>query len=280
VSFFDDQQGGGPAAAPLKLHQIGNSFSGVIENISTGWKSKYSANPNAQRENELGPDGKPIPELRVVVAGQPDNWASASKPLLNEQGQPQPDDGRRTIYIPKGQNISFATAAALKEISPQGGPLADLEVGGRYAVLYEKDIPTQNGNPARGHVVRYQAPAPNSGGFFGGQQQAAPQQQPQATAQAQQQAWGGQPQQAAPAQQQFAPMPQQVQQAAQGQGAWPGQGQQAAPQQQGFQGQPQQNVAPNPQQQAAPAQDPWAGQQQPAQQQGWAPGQVSENPPF
>jgi hypothetical protein len=278
VSFFDDQQGGGPAAAALKLHQIGNSFAGVIEHISTGYKSKYNANPNAQRENELGPDGKPVPELRVVVAGQPDNWASATKPLVNEQGQPLPDDGRRTIYIPKGQNISFATAAALKEISPQGGPLADLEVGGQYAVLYEKDIPTQNGNPARGHVVRYKAPAPNSGGFFGGQQQGQPAQQPQATAQAQQQAWGGQQQAAAPQQgwQQPQTQPQP--------GGWP-QGQQA----------PAQNVAQTPQFQQQAAQQGFqapAAQQQPTDwpqqgqqaaqqpQQGWAPGQVSENPPF
>lgn len=257
MSFFDDQQGSGPAAASLKLAQVGMSFIGTIEHISNGWKSKYNPNPAAPRENELGPDGQPIPELRVVVAGQPDGYATASKPLMNEQGQPQPDDGRRMVYIAKGTNISFATAAALKEVSPQGGPLKDLEVGGQFAVLYEKDIQTASG-AARGHLVRYVLPAPNSGGFFGGQTQQAPAAPPQA-----QQAPAPQqfaPQQAAPAQQ-FAP--QQPAAPAQQQG-WPGQAAPAAPQQQ---------FAP---QQAAPQQ----AQAAPAPQQGWAPGQVSENPPF
>lgn len=281
MSFFEDQQGGGPAAASLKLAQIGASFFGVVEHISTGWKSKYNANPNAQRENELGPDGQPIPELRVVVAGQPDNYATATKPLVNEQGQALPDDGRRTVYIAKGTNISFATAAALKEVSPQGGPLKDLEVGGKFGVMYEKDIPTQNGNPARGHVVRYQVPAPNSGGFFGGQQGAAPAQAQQAPQQ------GFQQQQVAP-QQGFQGQPVAQPQPGQWQqpqtqpqpGGWPqGQQGQMAPQQ-GFQGQ----QAAAPAQNVAPAGDPWAGQTQqgqpPAGQQNWAPGQVSDQPPF
>lgn len=277
MSFFDDQQGSGPAAASLKLPQVGAAFQGVIEHISTGWKSKYNPNPNAPRENEVGPDGQPIPELRVVVAGTPDNYATASKPLMNEQGQPQPDDGRRMVYIAKGTNISFATAAALKEISPQGGPLKDLEVGGRFAVLYEKDISTANG-AARGHLVRYQAPAPNSGGFFGGQAQQAPAPTQQA---APQQGFQGQPAaqpQAGQWQQpQTQPQP----------GGWPqGQQQAQAAPQQGFAPQGDPN-APGQQfqQPQAPAADPWLGQQaqQQAQQvapQGWAPGQVSENPPF
>lgn len=296
MSFFEDQQGGGPAAASLKLAQIGASFFGVVEHISTGWKSKYNANPNAQRENELGPDGQPIPELRVVVAGQPDNYATATKPLVNEQGQALPDDGRRTVYIAKGTNISFATAAALKEISPQGGPLKDLEVGGKFGVMYEKDIPTQNGNPARGHVVRYQAPAPNSGGFFGGQAQQAPAQNvtqtPQFQQAAQQQGFQQPPVQNPPQQgwQQPQTQPQP--------NGWPTQGaQQPAAPQQGFQGQPGPQMLagqPNPmadpnapgqqfQQPTAPAADPWAGQTQgqpPAGQQNWAPGQVSDQPPF
>lgn len=277
MGFFDDQQGSGPAAASLKLAQVGMSFFGVIEHISTGWKSKYNPNPAAPRENEVGPDGQPIPELRVVVAGTPDNYTTASKPLVNEQGQPMPDDGRRMVYIPKGTNISFATAAALKEVSPQGGPLKDLEVGGQFGVLYEKDISTANG-AARGHVVRYKAPAPNSGGFFGGQAQQtpAPTQQPQQQM-APQQGFQGQPV-AQPQQQGQWQQPQTQPQP----NGWP-QGQQAAPQ-----GTPGQQF----QQPPTPAADPWAGQPQMAQQgppagqqpppgqQNWAPGQVSDQPPF
>lgn len=297
MSFFDDQEGGGgPAAAVLKLSHIGAAFQGVIEHIGKGYKSKYNANPNAQRENELDAEGKPIPELRIVVAGTPDNYATATKPLVSkETGQPLPDDGRRLIYIAKGTNISFRTHDALKEVSG-GGPLRDLEVGGRYAVRYAEDIPTQNGNPARGHQVAYQLPPANAGGFFGGQGQPT---------QAQQQVQQPQfQQQAPPAQQQFAPPVQQPAQqyAPPAQQGWGPPAQQAAPAaqapapQQQFQGQPGPQMLagqPNPmadpnapgqqfQQPAAPAADPWVQPQgqPPAGQQNWAPGQVSDNPPF
>ena len=225
MSFFSDQalDDGTPG---MNLQQINQRFWGTIESISEVPDTVYNENPNAPKVPKTDSQGRPLTQLRVLVAGQPDGWASVGPKARAKIPADTVDDGRRAIYIARNTNLSFATAAALQEA---GGPaLLDrgLEVGGQIAVTYTHDVPTNKGNPAKGHLVQYKPPAQSSGAFFNGQQ---PQQAPQ------------QPQYAPPQQPQapqFAAPPQQPQQpAAPQQPAWqppqgvPPQGQYAAPQQ-------------------------------------------------
>ena len=223
MSFFSDQalDDGTPG---MNLQQINQRLWGTIENISEVPDTVYNENPNAPKVPKADSQGRPLTQLRVLVAGQPDGWASVGPKARAKIPADAVDDGRRAIYIARNTNLSFATAAALQEA---GGPaLLDrgLEVGGQIAVTYTHDVPTNKGNPAKGHLVQYKPPAQSSGAFFNGQQ---PQQAPQ------------QPQYAPPQQAQapqFAAPPQQPQQAPQ-QPTWqppqgvPPQGQYAAPQQ-------------------------------------------------
>lgn len=200
MSFFSDQAGGGTPAASLKLHRIGDTCAGVIESIAMVDKKAYGTDVT-----ELDSAGNPVKQLRVIISAQPDNYASASKALVDDNGQPIPDDGRRAIYIALNTNLSFRTAEALQALGSQYLERG-LEVGGQFGVRYAEDIPTNKGNPARGHQVFYKPPAQSSGAMFA--TQAQPQQQPA-------------PQGPPPG---FAPQPQGAQ------GAWPpAQPQQPAP---------------------------------------------------
>ena len=242
MSFFSDQalDDGTPG---MNLRQINQRFWGTIESISEVPDTVYNENPNAPKVPKTDSQGRPLTQLRVLVAGQPDGWASVGPKARAKIPADTVDDGRRAIYIARNTNLSFATAAALQEA---GGPaLLDrgLEVGGQIAVTYTHDVPTNKGNPAKGHLVQYKPPAQSSGAFFNGQQPqqapqyAAPPQQPQAPQYAAPPQQAPQQPQYAPPQQpqapQFAAPPQQPQQpAAPQQPAWqPPQGQYAAPQQ-------------------------------------------------
>ena len=247
MSFFSDQalDDGTPG---MNLQQINQRFWGTIESISEVPDTVYNENPNAPKVPKTDSQGRPLTQLRVLVAGQPDGWASVGPKARANIPADTVDDGRRAIYIARNTNLSFATAAALQEA---GGPaLLDrgLEVGGQIAVTYTHDVPTNKGNPAKGHLVQYKPPAQSSGAFFNGQQPqqapqyAAPPQQPQAPQYAAPPQQAPQQPQYAPPQQpqapQFAAPPQQPQQpAAPQQPAWqppqgvPPQGQYAAPQQ-------------------------------------------------
>ena len=234
MSFFSDQalDDGTPG---MNLQQISQRFWGTIENISEVPDTVYNENPNAPKVPKTDSQGRPLMQLRVLVAGQPDGWASVGPKARAKIPADAVDDGRRAIYIGRNTNLSFATAAALQEA---GGPaLLDrgLEVGGQISVTYTHDVPTNKGNPAKGHLVQYKPPAQSSGAFFNGQQPQQAPQQPQAPQYAA-------PPQQAPAQQPQAPQhaapPQQPQQPqAPQQPAWqppqgvPPQGQYAAPQQ-------------------------------------------------
>ena len=258
MSFFSDQALD-DGTQGMNLQQINQRFWGTIENISEVPDTVYNENPNAPKVPKTDSQGRPLTQLRVLVAGQPDGWASVGPKARAKIPADAVDDGRRAIYIGRNTNLSFATAAALQEA---GGPaLLDrgLEVGGQVAVTYTHDVPTNKGNPAKGHLVQYKPPAQSSGAFFNGQQPQQAPQQPQA------------PQYAAPPQQaqapQFAAPPQQPQQPAAPQYAAPPQQPQqpAAPQQPAWQ--PPQGVPP---------QGQYAAPQQP---QG-VPPQASNEPPF
>jgi len=141
---------------------------------------EYSPSGNGPEKKDAA--GNPVPQLVIVVQATPDNYATATKPLVDETGQQLPDDGRRALYVEKGQNISFAIARAL-----QAHDLDDVQIGGKIWVKWES-----NGkNPSTGYEFRqYEAgyqPAPQTSGFGFGDQQAAPVQgqtyQPQPPAQ-------------------------------------------------------------------------------------------------
>ena len=248
MSYFSDQAGGGVAAASLKLAAPGASFSGTIESIAEVDKKKYNQGMPSQ-EYELDAAGNRKRQLRVIIQGRPDGWASTGKPLLDETtGQQMVDDGRRALYAAKGTNVSFRIADALLELG-QHVLEKGLEVGGQFAIRRVADLPTPNG-AAHQHEVKYAPPAPSSGAFFDGQQQAPVQQQapqqPQYAQPAPPQA-PQQPQYAPPAQQ-----PQYAQPAAPQAGMDFSQFQQPAPPQQPQAAPPVQQQAPAPQQ-AAPA---------------------------
>ena len=258
MSFFSDQalDDGTPG---MNLQQINQRFWGAIENISEVPDTVYNENPNAPKVPKTDSQGRPLTQLRVLVAGQPDGWASVGPKARAKIPADAVDDGRRAIYIARNTNLSFATAAALQEA---GGPaLLDrgLEVGGQISVTYTHDVPTNKGNPAKGHLVQYKPPAQSSGAFFNGQQ--PPQQQAPQQPQAPQ--FAAPPQQA-PQQPQYAP-PQQPQAP-----------QFAAPPQQAPQ-QPQQPVAPQQPTWQPPQGVPPQGQYA-APQQGVP--QASNEPPF
>lgn len=166
MSFFEDQAGGGTPAASLKLRTIGTHFAGTIESFAEVDQKKYNSN-----EYEVDAAGNRRKQLRIVLQGAPDNYATVSNPLTDENGQVAPDDGRRAVYVPKNTNLSYAIAGALQALGPDM-LRRGLEVGGQLAIRYSEDIPTDKGNPARGHEVRYKAPALSTGQW---QDQAQPQ---------------------------------------------------------------------------------------------------------
>ena len=196
AGFFTGQAGGGAPVASWKPRYIGDGIAGPITDLSYVPKKKYNTD-----DVELDPAGNKVQQLRVTIQAQPDNYATAAKPLVDDETKmPIPDDGKRAIYIARDTNISFATARALAVHQ-----LDDLQVGATFTVQLKGEIDVGKGNPAKDHEVWY-TPAPQGAGF--GQFQQQQQQQPPAQQAAPQQYQQPAPQQAAPQQYQQ-PAPQQ-----------------------------------------------------------------------
>jgi hypothetical protein len=173
MGFFSDQAGGsGTPTASWKVHQCGDMVVGTIVETSVGKAFEYAK--DGKGKAKVGADGNPIPKLTIVLdTGKPDNYASATKVLTDENGQVVPDDGRRAVHAEKGTNISFAIARALQEHD-----MDDVEVGGQLWVRYTEDGTSNSGFTFRIYEAGYK-PAPKTSGFGFADQQQAPQQQQQ-----------------------------------------------------------------------------------------------------
>lgn len=275
ADFFANE-GSGVDAASYKARGVGDGFMAKIKEIR-----QIDYYPFGEDKPEVRSDGSIRQQLRIIVEGVPDNYATASKPVVDGVGNPLPDSGLRAVYAPSGTNISGAIKSAIVAAGARG-----LDEGGQLGLKLAEERPSGKGNPLKVWEAKYIPPAASANFDFGaGQQQAAPP--------AQQQAWQQPaPQQAAPPVQQ--PPQQQWAQpaapvAAPQQQAWQQPAAPVAPPQQQWAQQPpaqapaaapqQQWAQPAPQQAApaqAPAADPWAQQQ--AQQPAAVP--YPDEPPF
>lgn len=247
MGYFSDQKGGGgEGIASAKLKDVGDMVAGTIVGTKFVGVTDYKTQQpiidpgTGQQEQQL--------RIDIELMNGPDNYASASKPLTDEETRQElPDSGRRAIYVRKNTNISFAIARALEAVG-----LDDVRVGDKIWVRHSSTGTTRSGTQFKEHEAGYQL-APQQSGFDGFQQ--AQQTSPAAT---QQQA-------PPPAQQQGAYDPRQAY-------AQPGPAQQQAFQ--GYQPGPAQ-LAGQPNPMAAPP----AQQGPPPAQPGPAPAQAQPTPP-
>lgn len=279
ADFFANE-GSGVEAASYKARGVGDGLMATIKEIR-----QLDYYPFGEDKPEVKSDGTIRQQLRIIVEGPIDNYATASKPLADGLGNPLPDTGLRAIYAPSGTNISGAIKAAIVAAGARG-----LDEGGQLGVKLVEERPSGKGNPLKVWEAKYIPPAAGAGFDFGaGQQQGAPAAQPPA------QQWQQPAPQAAPQQQWQQPAPPQAQPqqqwaqpqapvaqppaaAPQGQAPWGQQPQAPAPAaaQPQWGQQPVTPVAP-----VAPPQqggDPWATQGQPQAPQ--APVQYTDEPPF
>ena len=72
MSFFSDQalDDGTPG---MNLQQINQRFWGTIESISEVPDTVYNENPNAPKVPKTDSQGRPLTQLRVLVASQPNS---------------------------------------------------------------------------------------------------------------------------------------------------------------------------------------------------------------
>jgi len=137
---------------------------GTILSTHIGQARAYKADGTGDVKKDAA--GNPVPQLVVILQSDPNGYANVTKPLVDENGQQIPDDGRRALYIEKNQNISFAVARAL-----QAHGLDDVEVGGKIWVKWDSNGTSRGGNEFRVYEAGYQ-PAPQTSGFGFGDQQA------------------------------------------------------------------------------------------------------------
>lgn len=172
-SFFDDAVRSDRAPG-YKFATLGDAVSGeVLDQYQT--EATVFAKPD---EKKLDRDGKPIPQLVVVLQTDLRNWDHVTKIPLGEDGREKPateDDGRRTVFLEKWTNIYAAVGQAVIEGAKRKGGVRN---GGTLAIQWFDQQDTNKGNPLKKYRARYTDPSASGDFFATPQQTAAPAQAP------------------------------------------------------------------------------------------------------
>lgn len=169
--FAQDQQGRGEIHAAWNSRMdapVGHTIIGTI--VETGVMAATNQKDGTPKLDKMGqPKQQRI--ISIQLQGGPNNYADASKPLTNDQGQMLPDDGVRTVFAEQGSNISRAIADSMK---PHG--LDDVRVGDQLWIRYD-GVMTAPGSTTtfKSYTAGYQPGSPVVPAQQQGQPQAAPQ---------------------------------------------------------------------------------------------------------
>ena len=139
-----------------KLKDIGDMVKGTIAEMH-----QRDHVPFGQKEPEIDKrTGKPRQEMVFTIQTDDRNWANVVKVPLTDpddsKSAPKPgsdDDGRRRVYVPKGDNIYYAVGTALRKA---GVKMNDVEVGDKIAFKIDDLVDVGKGNPKKEHEVFFQ----------------------------------------------------------------------------------------------------------------------------
>lgn len=120
-----------------KFEKIGDKVVGSIVSAEARQCMKFGTT-----DLDYWPQGDP--KMQVVVTLQTDERDAAI----------EDDDGKRRLHAKKPGNMLSAIVAALAGNR--------LEVGGRLAVMFTGEEPSQKGNPTKLYQAAYQPPAANA----------------------------------------------------------------------------------------------------------------------
>lgn len=194
--FWENNSGSGGGAPSFDFSPATPRVIGTIVEMQARQQTEMSA--NGQGKPKFFPDGQPMMQLEVTLQTELRGWAAVKNipqvvvdPATGATAPkpPDQDDGKRRIYV------RYKLLQALNQaIQANGGNKP--KIGDKLAAWVVGTEPNKNGgNPIKLYQAALQPGSPAAEEFFGqGQAPAAPPAQPAATQQAQQQAWGGQPQ--------------------------------------------------------------------------------------
>jgi len=136
TSIWDALDAEGDYAPIFKFANPGDTITGrIVEKPKT-----IPLNAYGTREPKIGPDGKPVYQLLVVLA--------------TEHHADQDHDGRWRVYVDKPL-MKKAVAGALREAQA-----ADLTVGGTLTVTHTGMVDTRGGGTAKDFTATYNPPDP------------------------------------------------------------------------------------------------------------------------
>jgi hypothetical protein len=164
-NFFDDAVR--TSAPSFKFITKGDFVKGeIVDQFVT------TAKVFAKDEEKLDRDGRPIPQLGVVIQTDLRNWDHVSRvPKVDRTDRNSPerpaseDDGKRTIFFEKWTNIYGAMGRAVYEATGKKGGVHN---GGILGVQWFDEEDTGKGQPLKKYRATYTPPSANaSGDFFG-----------------------------------------------------------------------------------------------------------------